>query len=117
MSPIDVTATSFVQVAGWTLIHFVWQGTAIALAAAVVLRALSRRSADARYLVACAALAAMLAAPIATAAWLWPSAPVNTIVAAEASQRRRRRRSRRCRLAARGYRGADRRPLPSRRAV
>jgi len=69
------------QVIGWTLIHFVWQGSAIAMVAAVALRLLARRSADARYLAACAALVALLAAPIATAAWLWPSASANGRVA------------------------------------
>src|SRR4051812_45269822 len=62
--------TAFIPVAGWTLIHFLWQGAAIALVMAIVLRAVRYRSANLRYLVACAGLAAMLAAPIATAALL-----------------------------------------------
>jgi bla regulator protein blaR1 len=62
---------AFIPVAGWTLIHFVWQGAGIALAAAAALGAVRRRSASVRYLVACAGLAAMLAAPVATAGRLW----------------------------------------------
>jgi len=49
---------------GWTLLHFLWQGTAIA-AVAAVLTSLSRR-ASARYALAVGALVLMLAAPIAT---------------------------------------------------
>ncbi|HEY6360676.1 MAG TPA: M56 family metallopeptidase, partial [Vicinamibacterales bacterium] len=52
---------------GWTLIHFVWQGAALALGAAGALRLWRHRSANARYAIACGALAAMLAAPVLTA--------------------------------------------------
>jgi len=63
--------TLFLQSAGWALIHFVWQGGAIAAVAAVALRLTERRSANLRYLVACTALTAMLAAPVVTARLLW----------------------------------------------
>jgi uncharacterized protein (TIGR03435 family) len=59
--------TSWVDVAGWTLVHFVWQGAGIALLAALGLRLLRSRRPQVRYLTACGALAAMLAAPIVTA--------------------------------------------------
>src|SRR5215218_1385225 len=59
--------TPLLQTAGWTLIHFVWQGTAIAGATCALLRLTRYRSAAARYVIACMSLAAMLAAPIATA--------------------------------------------------
>src|ERR1022692_724286 len=49
---------------GWTLLHFLWQGTAGA-ALAAVLMALCRR-ASARYVLAVSALIVMLAAPLAT---------------------------------------------------
>jgi len=49
---------------GWTLLHFLWQGTAVA-ALAAVLMTLCRR-ASARYVMAVAALVLMLAAPVAT---------------------------------------------------
>lgn len=49
---------------GWTLVHFLWQGTAIAAAYAAA-RGIGGRflSARGRYALACAALAAMAAAP------------------------------------------------------
>ena len=59
--------TSWTDVAGWTLLHFVWQGTAIALATACVLRVLRAARPQWRYAVACIALATMLASPVATA--------------------------------------------------
>ncbi len=58
------------QIAGWTLVHFVWEGGAIAVACAIALRLLARGAANARYLVACAGLAAMLVAPVGTAVFL-----------------------------------------------
>src|SRR4029077_6291353 len=56
---------------GWTLLHFLWQGTAVA-ALAAVLMSLSRR-ASTRYVLAVAALALMLAAPVATFFSIAPS--------------------------------------------
>ncbi len=51
---------------GWTLVHFVWQGALVGLAAAVVLRLLRSASPQTRYLVACSGLAMMLASPVLT---------------------------------------------------
>src|ERR1022692_4543854 len=59
---------------GWTLLHFVWQGTALA-AVAAVLMSLCRR-ASARYAVAVGTLALMFAAPVSTFFFLLPSAEV-----------------------------------------
>lgn len=56
-----------IDLAGWTLIHFVWQGAAVAAIAAGLMWLLRHRSPVARYGVACVALIAMLAAPIITA--------------------------------------------------
>ena len=54
----------WVQRLGWTLLHFLWQGTAIALVYAMLRRLLARSlSAKGRYTLACAALAAMVIAP------------------------------------------------------
>ena len=53
-----------IQALAWALVHFVWQGTAIGLAAFVALRA--TRPASARYAIGVGALALMLAAPVAT---------------------------------------------------
>lgn len=68
----------WMQVTGWTLIHFVWQGGLLALAVAAGLRLCRRPSSKARYAVACAGLAAMLASPAITAVFL--SAPASVLV-------------------------------------
>jgi len=49
---------------GWTLLHFLWQGTAVAALAAVLMTVCRRASA--RYVLAVGALVLMLAAPVAT---------------------------------------------------
>lgn len=67
--------TAWIDIAGWTLVHFVWQGAAIGAAAAVSLRLLRRAAPEYRYVAACAALAAMLAAPMVTAFALSGAAP------------------------------------------
>lgn len=54
-----------VQALAWALVHFVWQGAAIGLAAYVAFRVV-RTSASARYAIGVGALMAMLAAPAAT---------------------------------------------------
>jgi uncharacterized protein (TIGR03435 family) len=65
-----------IHVAGWTLVHFVWQGALVGLAAGAVLRLLRSASAQTRYVAACGALAVMLALPIVTARLLSKSDPV-----------------------------------------
>jgi beta-lactamase regulating signal transducer with metallopeptidase domain len=55
-----------VQTIGWALVHFIWQGALIAGIAAALLGALRGGRSATRYGIACAALALMLAAPIAT---------------------------------------------------
>jgi hypothetical protein len=64
------------HVLGWTLIHFFWQGAIIAIVAAAALRFCRHRSANTRYALACAALAAMLAAPILSARVMMTPGPV-----------------------------------------
>jgi len=59
--------SSLIHVVGWTLVHFMWQGAAVSLAAVCVLRWCRDRSANTRYVTACLALAAMLASPLITA--------------------------------------------------
>src|SRR5215469_2510894 len=56
---------------GWTLLHFLWQGTLVAALYALA-RALAggRISARGRYAIACALLLAMTAAPAITYWWL-----------------------------------------------
>jgi beta-lactamase regulating signal transducer with metallopeptidase domain len=62
--PISWILPVLVQPLGWTLLHFVWQGALIALAAAVLM-ALNTRPAV-RYAIGVSGLAAMLAAPVVT---------------------------------------------------
>jgi hypothetical protein len=59
--------TSWIDVVGWTLVHFVWEGALIAVIAACLLRFLRASRPQFRYIVACAALAVMLVSPVATA--------------------------------------------------
>ena len=47
--------TPLLQTAGWGLVHFVWQGVAIAAAASMLLRLTRHRSANTRYVIACVA--------------------------------------------------------------
>lgn len=64
----------WVQRLGWTLVHFIWQGVSIAVLYAVARRAVSCKwGPNARYLLACAALAAMLASPLVTWVVMRPS--------------------------------------------
>jgi len=55
-----------IHVAGWTLVHFAWQGALVGLAAAFALRLLRYSAPQSRYVVGCLALAAMLVLPGAT---------------------------------------------------
>src|SRR4051812_37786267 len=64
MNPI--TPETLVPCLGWTLLHFLWQGLAIALWLAICLRLLRSGSAHQRYLISCAALLAMLIVPAIT---------------------------------------------------
>lgn len=64
----------WVERLGWMLVHFLWQGLAIAALYEAARRAMPRASSpQARYLLACAALAAMVAAPLVTWGILQPS--------------------------------------------
>jgi len=60
-----------VPVLGRALLHFLWQGTLIALLAATALHLLRDARPQLRYAVACLALLACVLAPIGTLAWSW----------------------------------------------
>jgi len=60
---------SWAQALAWTLLHFLWQGSAIGMAMFLLLRS-TRLGASGRYVVGVAALVAMLAAPLVTLAVL-----------------------------------------------
>jgi hypothetical protein len=62
--------TFWVTIAGWTLVHFVWQGGLIAGAAALALALLRAATPQARYLLTGTALTLMLLSPPVTAGWL-----------------------------------------------
>src|SRR5262245_11448536 len=68
-----------IEVLGWTLIHFTWQGTLVALTLAAVLRMLRGASTVARYATACVALLLMLVLPLGTMALFSLSAPDKTV--------------------------------------
>ena len=72
--------TPFFQTIGWALIHFVWQGVAIAAAASALLTLARRRSSSVRYAIAGISLAAMLAAPLISARLLWTMESSSTSV-------------------------------------
>ena len=63
-SSFAIISAATMQSLGWALVHFLWQGTALAAVAAVGM-ALCRR-ASARYLIGVGALLLMLAMPVAT---------------------------------------------------
>jgi len=57
------------EAVGWALLHFLWQGLAVGLLLALSLAVLRRRSAQARYVVCCAAFATLGLFPVATTIW------------------------------------------------
>ena len=61
-----IFSQSWVERLGWTLIHFLWQGVAIAGLYAPARRFLRGSRPVLRYKVGCVALTAMLAAPFVT---------------------------------------------------
>jgi uncharacterized protein (TIGR03435 family) len=70
-----LSAQPWVERLGWTLLHFLWQGVLIAAVYAVARKCVARSAGpDARFALACAALAAMAAAPLITASLLRPAA-------------------------------------------
>jgi beta-lactamase regulating signal transducer with metallopeptidase domain/prefoldin subunit 5 len=60
-----MSAMMLVSTLGWALIHFLWQGLLVGLAAALALMLLRNARPQARYAVSCAALALCLALPVA----------------------------------------------------
>ncbi|MBN8262321.1 MAG: hypothetical protein J0L59_08355, partial [Xanthomonadales bacterium] len=66
--------TDLVPALGTTLLHFLWQGTLVGIAAWAALLLLRNARPQARYLVACLALLACVALPAWTLAQAWPDA-------------------------------------------
>jgi beta-lactamase regulating signal transducer with metallopeptidase domain len=68
MNGIETILTKpILQSVGWALLHFIWQGSLLALLYAVSTILLRRSSANLRYAVACFGLLLMLATPVVTA--------------------------------------------------
>src|SRR5579863_293400 len=75
MNAIQILSSEpWVEHLGWTLLHFLWQGLAIAVLYWAVRRSSRALRPNTRYLLACAALAAMMAAPLVTWELTGPSA-------------------------------------------
>jgi beta-lactamase regulating signal transducer with metallopeptidase domain len=66
---------------GWTLVHSLWLGAAVAALLWVTLALLRRRLPQTRYLAACVAMILMVVAPLVTFPWV--SAPAQAPVAVE----------------------------------
>jgi uncharacterized membrane protein AbrB (regulator of aidB expression) len=70
---------------GWTLVHFLWQGTLVALVVSALLAAMTKARAAARYLVACAGLFLMVVCFGGTLAWFWSASSRTALVSLEPS--------------------------------
>ena len=63
---IDVSCADVADRVGWTLMHSLWQCAVVAIVLAITLQAMGRRTASARYMVACAGMATMFVGFVAT---------------------------------------------------
>ncbi len=72
----ELLSTSVAQTLGWTLLHFLWQGAAVALVLTALLWLTKGSSPNVRYLSSCAGLALMVLLPILTCAVLAPKIQV-----------------------------------------
>ncbi len=75
MSLENILSQEIVQKLGWTLLHFVWQATAVTSLLAIVLAALRKSTANLRYIIACLALGLMVLLPMVTMALVPASRP------------------------------------------
>ena len=66
MSAMSLLSRGEMVALGWTLLHFCWQGTAVAVAYSVIDRMTSRATSGVRYMVAFLALTAMPVVVVAT---------------------------------------------------
>lgn len=65
----SIPPTATIEALGWALVHFVWQGTAAALALAGFLAFARRLSTQVRYAAGCAALSVMALGACSTFGW------------------------------------------------
>jgi len=82
--------TAWTDVIGWTLLHFVWEGTLIAGVTALALIALRRASAQLRYIVVCGGLLMSIATAALTPLVLMGLEDQSSLVASPASELPRR---------------------------
>ena len=75
------TNQEFYAIAGWTLIHFLWQGMLFGALVWLALQLCNRSNAKLRYLLLCAGFSASAMCPVVTFAWLAisPHAPSQVI--------------------------------------
>ena len=72
MSAIDtLMGQPAAQAIGWALVHFVWQGTLVAILTAAALALLRTSAADVRYVVTTIALTLMFTLPAVTVTQMW----------------------------------------------
>ncbi|MCK5473327.1 MAG: M48 family metalloprotease [Planctomycetes bacterium] len=62
----NIFQAEIIQKLGWTLAHFVWQATTIALILAAILKLLHKSSGNLRYIITCMALALIAVMPAVT---------------------------------------------------
>src|SRR5688572_17480696 len=74
---------TWMHIAGWVLVHFVWQGAAVGVVAALVLHLSRHSAASVRYVLASGAMVAMLCVIVMTAAVI--EAPTTIVAATGAS--------------------------------
>lgn len=74
-----VLSEQTIQRIGWVLVHFLWQGVAVAALMWCVLKMLGKASSQTRYIAACAGLALMAAAPAVTFMMAAGEAPVAVV--------------------------------------
>ena len=79
MKTLSSISESIVSALGWTLLHAVWQGFAVAVVAAAALFILRRRSSLLRYWVSVAALGLQLVASVFTFGWYYQPAVLTVV--------------------------------------
>src|SRR3954466_151692 len=66
-TPISLAGSNLWSLAGWTMVHFLWLGTLVAMLAFACRWLLRRASANTRYAIALSSLAILAALPVAIA--------------------------------------------------
>ncbi|MDY7010542.1 MAG: M56 family metallopeptidase, partial [Planctomycetota bacterium] len=80
----NLLTNPFIQRVGWALLHFLWQGAAVAVILAGAMLLLRHKSSNLRYAAACAAMALMLLLPAGTM-WMVRPSGLETIVTPDTS--------------------------------